>query len=736
MDMKRPNGTYEGVSRDVQLILRIDIDGPTRLEIVSGELNQAIDLSEFNYFEARRCSFISDRVEITRGEDRLRARAQIRCFRLPELAGSIEIDLQPNSQTALVSLTGYGYHSHPFNFALEKISDYFRTIHLEIDRQDNIDIQLVYKPEEDTPQFLPEGMPEGPITIQSVYQNAGIEVITHPEWESRITRPADQADEPWTKAELNAAVENWFDLRQDEPSWNVYLLLLNRYEDEGMSGLMFDDVGAMQRQGAAVFLDPFKNLEEGTRRRNVLRTAVHELGHALNLVHSFQHGVLSEFGQGDNPFMMPRPNSLSIMNYAWRYPHGHNRPEDWDGSAEYWARFCFNFDDIELAHLRHHDRLETMFGGEAFGYGHGERKVEDLDKVLEANRESQLDLTLRGKQVEGANLYTYELLEPIHLELRVQCKGEGNPFEQGEGTKVRLSEGIRLDSRLLAVYVRKPSGRTVRFRPLVTACSDTEWHEVVGPGVPFYRDLHLTYGKDGFYFDEPGNYVVWAVYFGGSRLTAYSEPLKVRVNAPSSKQEERFAADYFDHRKGRLLATGPSGADRFRAEIDFFKTMEAGLPGTAASRTIAGYLGAAIGLPFKDLQYPDPRKPSLKVKKANIEDAMDFFERALVLGDDRSKIPEGEKPTNLVRYQTGKARALVYAKGGDLESAEKSISELRKAVNDILKQKPLLQQRIDEKLEQFFIDITKDLVPQKGKKPTKPSGGATARKRPVRETTR
>ena len=48
-------------------------------------------------------------------------------------------------------------------------------------------------------------MPEGTITVQSVFQQAGIEVIEHPERTTKIDR---LDDDPWTKRELNAAMDS------------------------------------------------------------------------------------------------------------------------------------------------------------------------------------------------------------------------------------------------------------------------------------------------------------------------------------------------------------------------------------------------------------------------------------------------------------------------------------------------------------------------------------------------
>ncbi len=93
-------------------------------------------------------------------------------------------------------------------------------------------------------------------------------------------------------------------------------LLAGRFTSSGTGGIMFDYSGAQeppQRQGFAVFRDHswFNNLvvnpssqTEHEAMRKFLYTWVHEAGHAFNYLHSWDKS---------------RPDSLSWVNYDWRY---------------------------------------------------------------------------------------------------------------------------------------------------------------------------------------------------------------------------------------------------------------------------------------------------------------------------------------------------------------------------------------------------------------------------------
>src|SRR5690606_24986403 len=114
---------------------------------------------------------------------------------------------------------------------------------------------------------------------------------------------------------------------------------------------MFDLQGA-QRQGCAVFHASLAG-SSATRLRDQLYTCVHELGHCFNLYHSFHKQYM-------NPPQPNRLDSLSWMNYPWKFP---------GGAAAYWSSFPFQFDDQELVHMRHAFRNDIVMGGNPFGTG-------------------------------------------------------------------------------------------------------------------------------------------------------------------------------------------------------------------------------------------------------------------------------------------------------------------------------------------------------------------------------
>jgi hypothetical protein len=114
----------------------------------------------------------------------------------------------------------------------------------------------------------------------------------------------------------------------------------------GVRGIMYDfvdyDLNRGPREGVAVFYDhPMLSnprVPAVERDREYVYTLVREIGHALNLLHSFKKA---------------RPTVLSWMNYLHLYPRGYEVGRAYNGTQEFWRRFEERFDEEELCHLRH-----------------------------------------------------------------------------------------------------------------------------------------------------------------------------------------------------------------------------------------------------------------------------------------------------------------------------------------------------------------------------------------------
>ncbi|MFI6631604.1 hypothetical protein ACIBI7_22280 [Nonomuraea fuscirosea] len=372
-------------------------------------------------------------------------------------------------------------------------------------------------------------------------------------------------------------------------AWELHLLLLSRAAIPGLAGVMFDADGLLQRQGAAVFTAGFAG---AARDQRIIRTIVHELGHALNLAHRFERAV-------------GRADSTSFMNYDWRYLGGGHE-------ADYWRNFAFTFDADELAFLRHGPLTSLIPGGEPF---HSVRYWAD--------------------GAGGHSPYAPEIpFDGYRLALTAPEAGPVFAFGQPVFLKVTLEnrtakelqvERWVLDPKAgpLELLVRRrgaPQDETAAFTPIAQRCMaamDAEATLTLPPGASLSNNVNLTFGSAGFTFAEPGEYDITPVLAIPGRDPAgepvqwlvSGEPLRIRVAPPQGLAEERDAEVLRTADVGAWFALGGSdalgSAKQALAEVRERRQAEAGAgdPVVAAITRTAALDAARPSIRFTDREF-------------------------------------------------------------------------------------------------------------------------------------
>jgi hypothetical protein len=355
-----------------------------------------------------------------------------------------------------------------------------------------------------------------------------------------VNTSAAGTDAKWSDSELHAAMVANFSQFANTPQWKVYLLVATTHVD-GYRGIMFDASGTYQRQGCAVFYDAIRGTDALSQRAQ-LRTYVHELGHAFNLLHSWQKNLAS-------PPAPLGPNSgfgdLSWMNYDWRYQPG--------GAAGYWAAFPFQFTTNEVIHLRHGFYRNVVFGGEPFAVGAADLDAEAFADRTEDN--SGLMLELRAKP-------SFELGEPVVVELKLATTDLRGKL---------VHRHLHPKDTLVSIAIRKPNGKTVLFRPLIDHCADGAASVLLTAENPaIYDSAYIGYGKDGFYFEQPGTYRLRALYAAPDGSRVVSQILALRVRYPHSAADEDVAELLLGPDQGQLFCLLGSDATALRGGNDAF----------------------------------------------------------------------------------------------------------------------------------------------------------------------
>lgn len=353
---------------------------------------------------------------------------------------------------------------------------------------------------------LPSGGPARTLTVAAAYGEAGIQVLDTGGTNTIATAP----NHIWNNASLHGAMMSHFSRWQERAQFKVWLLHAQRHElGTGLRGIMFDQQG-LQRQGCASF---YQVIQAGTPQnlREQLYVNVHELGHCFNLFHSFHKTFMT-------PPLPNRPGSLSWMNYPQNYNPGGGAPS---GSAAFWGAFPFQFDDLELAHLRHGFRDNVIMGGTPFGTGAAlEMPVQPHDAITDTS-----GLRLRvGTSPERPTLGT-----PIVLEIALTAE---------RGQLVHPAELLHPKYGIVQVTISRPRGDVVVHRPPVMHCAEA------GPvpaaaGQTMMTSAYIGYDAAvGQVFEDPGTYRIRASYTSADGSICVSESALVRVWAPGRAEDD------------------------------------------------------------------------------------------------------------------------------------------------------------------------------------------------------
>jgi len=588
------SGRYRGRCGDFEVELRVDVDGHRPLKRVSAD-----------YYGAQTGEFLGSmrvdavRVVPTAGETTITGRG---VFSWPTTHRIVRVTIprlsrEGRPQATLEHLSPDGSRGHAYVCNFESTS--FRRVALTEACQEGVERFTTY----DTGD-LPAPPPKRELSHQAAFAEAGIELVSS--GPPTIVATADAgADARWSDAELHAAMEQDFSRLRDRPEWAIWLLHAARHDDPRLQGLMFDRRG-LHRQGCAVFHDSIVG-NGPDRARRQLHTCVHELGHGFNLLHSWQRSRAT-------PPVASRPSATSWMNYPQRFA---------GGEQSFWSRFAFQFDDFELAHLRHAFQEDVIMGGRPFAGDaradagaaeHGPRYNRGLTLRLSALREFALGLPVT-----------------VAIELRATTA-----YNQ----QVPPIVGPRVGN--VDIFIRRPDGSEAAFEPLLQHCRG---HDTVGLSArdrPICDHAFIHYGKDGFAFRAPGVYRVRARFVDLHGATVLSNTLTIRVVPPATRDDRQIHTMIDgNHGVGTLMSLMGSDAPALKAANDTLQEIIGSFPDhpVASVARLARARNAARG--FKLIR----RNGEVRLRPPNIEDAHALVEPILDLPQVRRATRTGIDPT-------------------------------------------------------------------------------------------
>jgi hypothetical protein len=542
--LRRVSGRYRS-SGSIQIELRVDYDGTRPMRLISGDFYtvSGATMSYFGSFIVEAATVVSSSrtALVLEGQGTFTWTAGFPWVRVTIPRASLLLPA-PSATVQFMTTAGAQGASYVCPFA----SPSFRTVQIEEDAVAGVTPFTSY----DT-GLLPSGGPPRILTVAKAYEEAGIELQT-----AGVTNIVPVADigASWSDAELHAAMQTHFSLWLEQPQWKVWLFSALLHDiGPNLLGIMFDQRG-QQRQGCAVFHQSLAGTTPD-RLREQLYTATHELGHCFNLFHSFHKQHMTP----------PRPNRLSAlswMNYPGRYQPALGAP---GGAAAFWSTFPFQFDDLELIHLRHAFRNDLIPGGQPFGTG-AALENPDLfsDPVIDTSGirfQLRLPKSFASRQL-GASRDSFLFGEPVVVELKLEVV---------TADAKQVNPAIHPNFGFLELVIQRPGGAVVRFEPFITHCLDEQEVTLDRQRPALYDSAYIGYGKGGFYFDQPGRYRVRAVYHAKDGSRVLSNVLTFRVRGPVERRDEEVGELFLGDEQGALLALLGSDSGFLQAGNDAFQ---------------------------------------------------------------------------------------------------------------------------------------------------------------------
>ncbi|CAN5886974.1 hypothetical protein BH11PSE12_BH11PSE12_28300 [soil metagenome] len=618
------SGRYRGTLGAFQLELRVDVDRTRPMNRISADFYQ-ISGGTTSYFGSLVVN--SPTIKVTATQVVIKG---LGSFTFSAGNPVIQVSIQRRSifqsqaPAALQFFSSAGAPGAIYNCLFE--STCFRTVKIETDRVSDVSTPVfsVYNT-----ALLPSGGSARNLSVVGAYAEAGIEMLPTPA--SDVINIAEGGpNQKWSNAELHASMQTHFSLWQDNPQWAVWQVAAQLHDmGPGLYGIMFDQQGK-QRQGCAVFHQGIGGTTP-EKLRLQLYTYVHELGHGFNLLHSWQKSLGS-------PAVPNRPLSLSWMNYPFNYPAP-------GGEATYWSQFAFQFDNEEIIHLRHAFRNNIIMGANNFAVGSALGREIMSDPV---RNESGLSFTISTHQRKFA------LGEPVVLQLML-----GTSDSRGR----RVHTWLHPNCNLVKVMISKPGGTVVAYEPLIDHLVGAR-ETVIGRDDVVRDSAYIGYGKDGLYFDQPGNYQIRASYTALDGSEILSDILTIRVSYPVTAAEEDLADLFMGEEQGTLLYLLGSDDDSLRNGNAAFDQVLAKYPKHPMASYVRLLKGMNASRDFKTIS--DDNQKRVTIRPAQIGESAELL----------SAVSSSGVLDPVTTQMTLSTLAEVHTKGGNKDAAKETLNKL------------------------------------------------------------
>ncbi|MET1078109.1 MAG: hypothetical protein ABWY06_08820 [Pseudomonas sp.] len=588
---------FAGIQTEEEL--RLDVDGPYPQMTASGTITRALFGHTHWIAKLKRSGRFSwsGHIWFKEGDQASLPQTNVQI--------TVSSSLHNHQRRITAKFTGGGAPARIRAFRF--FSAYYQAVEFEFDREQGI--TAVSAIDTDAHPNRPASIPIESLSIDTVFRRAGFNTTR---LAGNDILPGEAGgNSTWSDMEMHNAMQAHWSRFTDKPQWSLWTFFANQHDaGSSLGGIMFDDIGPNHRQGTALFYNSFISQAPAADAApgawvNRMRfwTAVHEMGHAFNLAHSWQKALVFN-GKGPWVPLPNEPEARSFMNYPYSVA---------GGQTAFFANFEFRFSDSELLFLRHAPRQFVQMGNADWFDHHGFQQAR-------VSAEPSLRLEIRVNR----ELPRFEFLEPVMLEMKLT-----NVTEQ----PMLLPDDLLSDTEAMTIIIKR-QGHVARERLSYAHYCRKPGQAVLRSGESLYQSLFVAAGRGGWQIAEPGDYLVQMCLHRNDQ-DIVSNALTVRVQPPQSRREEFLAQDFFEDDVGRVLTF--DGGNYSRQVNHTLREVIDQLP----NRRVSDHAKIALSMPklfdVKSLEFSEDGC-YISVQQADRESARD--ELAQLLGDQGSSTAE------------------------------------------------------------------------------------------------
>jgi hypothetical protein len=525
----------------------------------------------------------------------------------------------PANRKATITLGGSGLTDRVIT--LQYNTSYDHNVEFEFDYEDGIspitEIQSHAHPNH------PANLPNEILSINTIYRRAGFNV-THTAGAGSVPSALKGANGTWSDNEMHDAMQVYWSKFANIPQWSMWTFFAKQHDmGHSLGGMMFDDIGPNHRQGTSIFYDSFIADAPGYDSnktawvdRMKFWTAVHEMGHAFNLAHSWQKTL----GNHWIPSIVNEPEARSFMNYPYNVT---------GGETAFFANFEYRFSDQELLFMRHAPNEFVEMGNANWFDNHA-------FEWTNTSRTPALQLEARVHRTKNE----FEFMEPVNIELKLKNIST---------LPVNIDENILKDLHEMTIVVKRNDDPAKQFYPFAHKCFNGTKRALLS-GEAIYESLFLSSGKKGWIITDPGYYNIQLCLHTNNE-DYVSNMLKIRVNPPKNYDESYLAQDFFNDEVSRIIAF--NGSLVLEKGNNILREVSGRLKGTRVADHANILLAKPLTKDYKLLNFTTDSPNHLtsvsnangeiKVVKSNPQEANKMFEKAV----DKSAKDDKELANNI-----------------------------------------------------------------------------------------